>query len=270
MQQTAAARIASISEGLAFLVENVAALDVSVEVLRDTRSKRGLWVLAGQADEEAAKTLILLDLFRMDPRDQGRLTRQLRCFHQHLARCIYVEMAHMSPASFREVRTIVEPLRPSHYLDGPNDVDWIFPNQLLAERERRLYVDLVSEDHGLRWITPAEDEELDFAGPSSRVRDLVGSFARLGLTKSAGLALIADVWSDRMIEDETRWTEIVSINGEIAESLVDRDLLTAEAEQADIDRLVNNWGFPLGSLDLEQQDVLETELREEQQRWAPI
>lgn len=269
MQQNPEARIAMIAEGLELLVENVATLDAGVEVLRDAESKRGLWVLAGQADEEAAKILILLDLMRMDPRDQRAMTRQLQRFHQHLARCIYVEMVHMSPANFLEVHAIVESMRPSHYLDGPNDVDWIYPNQLLAERERRLYVDLISEDKRQRWTTPAQDEALGFGGPSAAVRDLVRSFARLGLTSAAGLALVAETWSGRDVEDETHWGAIVTINSEIAEALVDRGLLTAHAEQADLDRLVSGWGFPLGALDLSQLEVSPAELHEEQERWAP-
>jgi len=269
MQQNPEAQIATIGEGLELLVENVAALNAGIEVLRDAESKRGLWVLAGQADEEAAKVLILLDLVRIDPRDQQAMTRQLQRFHQHLARCIYTEMVHMNPANFREVRTIVESMRPSHYLDGPNDVDWIYPNQLLAERERRLYVDLVSEDAGERWTTPAQDEEFGFGGPSAAVRDLVRSFARLGLTSAAGLAVVAEKWSDREIEDETRWGEIATINSEIAEALVDGGNLTADAEQADLDRLVSSWGFPLGALDLSRLEVSPAKLREEQERWGP-
>jgi len=270
MQQNSEARIATIAEGVELLIENVAALDASIEVLREAESKRGLWVLAGQADEEAAKALILLDVMRMDARDPKATTRQLQCFHQHLARCIYVEMVHMSPATFREVRTIVESMRPSHYLDGPNDVDWIYPNQLLAERERRLYVDLVGEDEGERWTTPAHDEEFGFGGPSPAVRNLVGSLARLGLTSAAGLSLVAETWSGREVEDETHWQEIVAFNGEIAERLVDKGLPTAEAEQADLDRLVSSWGFPLGGLDLSQRAVSTAELRKEQERWAPV
>jgi hypothetical protein len=40
----------------------------------------------------------------------------------------------MRPADFREVRERINWLRRSHYLDGPNDVDWIFRNQLFSQR----------------------------------------------------------------------------------------------------------------------------------------
>jgi len=268
MQQSPKDRIGTIAEGLELLSENVGALDATIDVLRDADNNRGLWVLGGQADEEAAKILILLDLFRMDRRDQRAMTRQLQRFHQHLARSIYVEMVHMSPADFREARTIVESMRPSHYLDGPNDIDWIYPNQLLAERERRLYVDLVSEEEGGRWTTPA-DEVFGFGGPSRAVRDLVGSLARLGLTSPDGLELVAETWADFDVEDETQWREIVGMNSEIAEALVDKELPTAQAEQTDVDRLVGGWGFPLGGLDLSQIEVSQAELRQKQERWMP-
>jgi hypothetical protein len=34
-------------------------------------------------------------------------------------------MVHMSPATFGEAQKLVDIYRPSHYLDGPNDVDFV-------------------------------------------------------------------------------------------------------------------------------------------------
>jgi hypothetical protein len=143
-----------ISEGLGLLVEQVAVLDSDLSVLAKAERWRGLDILAAQADEEAAKALILLDFVRMDPGNQEASARQLGYFYNHLARSIYVEMVQMRPAEFAEVRGLVDMMRLSHYLDGPNDVDWIFRNPLLAKREESLYVDYIQEEDGDRGLRP--------------------------------------------------------------------------------------------------------------------
>ena len=221
MQQKPADRIALISEGLQLVAENVAALDLGIEALNETKTKRGSWVLASQADEEAAKALILLDFVRLDPRIQKTVARQLRCFHQHLARCIYVEMTEMSPADFREVRRIVESMRPSHYLDGPNDVDWIFRTNCLLSASGSYTSTLNPKITGCAGLRPQRMLSSASVAPLSRIRNLVRSFARLGLFSIAGLTLVAELWSDQEIDDDTRWTEIVALNCDLAKSLAD-------------------------------------------------
>jgi hypothetical protein len=42
-----------------------------------------------------------------------------------------------APANFAEQVSFANRLRRSHYLDGPNDVDWIFRNGIEAEREEK-------------------------------------------------------------------------------------------------------------------------------------
>ena len=55
------------------------------------------------------------------------------------------------------MRRLVDILRREFYLDGPNDVDWIFRNQILDSRESRLYVDLIADEEGrLTWTSPAD------------------------------------------------------------------------------------------------------------------
>jgi hypothetical protein len=269
MQLAAEERLDAIAEGLGMLAEQVGTLSDDLSLLTDTQSRRGLTMLSAQADEEAAKALILLDVVRMDNRDQQTVVRQLECFYDHLARCIYVEIAQMNPANFAEVRTLVQTMRPSRYLDGPNDVDWIFRNQLLAQREESLYVDYIHEEGGDRWITPATNDDFMFAAPPAAIRDLVGALDRLGCTSRAGLAIIASSWTQKTIEDETPWLELVAINQSIVEELINKELASADATQEDVDRVIEHWPFPMGSLDLSQLPVSNSELQAERDRWYP-
>jgi len=262
-------RFSRISEGLGLLVEQVAALDSDLAVLAKAERWRGLDILAAQADEEAAKALILLDFVRMDPSDQKACARQLGYFYDHLARCIYVEMVHMQPAEFGEVRGRVDLLRQSHYLDGPNDVDWIFRNELLAQREESLYVDYIHEEEGDRWVTPASRDRFMYPPSPEPIRKLVGVLHRLGAMSAKGLAVIADHWSSAALEEQTHWQEVVAINQAIVEELIEADLVTAEALPEDGSFTVQHWPFPMGNLDLSVRNVDISELEAERDNWHP-
>ena len=72
MQLPEPERLDAIAEGLGLLAEHVATLRQDVIHLAEADRPRGRAVLAAQSEEEAAKALILLDLVRMDSRDQGR------------------------------------------------------------------------------------------------------------------------------------------------------------------------------------------------------
>lgn len=262
-------RFPRISEGLGLLVEQVAALDSDLSALAKAERWRGLDILAAQADEEAAKALILLDFVRMDPSDRKASARQLGYFYNHLARCIYVEMVQRRPAEFAEVRGRVDEQRQSHYLDGPSDVDWIFRNELLARREESLYVDYIHEEEGDRWVTPASNDRFMYPPSPEPIRNLVGALHRLGAMSPKGLTVIADHWSPVALEEQTHWQEVVAINRAIVEELTDADLVTAEALPEDDSFMIEHWPFPMGSLDLSVRNVDISELEAERDRWHP-
>jgi hypothetical protein len=50
--------------------------------------------------------------------------------------------------------------RKEFYLDGPNDVDWIFYNDILRTREETIYVDFVENDGQHVWHDPTVLDEL--------------------------------------------------------------------------------------------------------------
>lgn len=261
-------RFAVIAEGLNLLAEHVAALQHDIAHLAGSPDgQRGTAVLAAQADEEASKILILLDLVRMD-QDNEAVSRQLRRFYNHLARCIYAEMARMRPATFAEVRRLVDTMRQSHYLDGPNDADWIFRNHARAAR-RVLYVDYVHEEDGDRWISPAANDALPF-GPSRALSNLVAALHRLGCTSRLGLDVIAEAWGNRPIDDSTHWAEMAAISRSIVTTLIDNGIASAEASPRDMSAVTNQWPFPMSSLDLSQRKVPLSDLRDERDRWCPL
>lgn len=269
MQLSPQARLEAISGGLAKSAENVAALDGDIDLLCCSGRGRGLRMLAGQADEEAAKALILLDLVRTDRRDHEASGRVLGHFYDHLARCIYAEVTRMAPADFVEVRRMVASMRPSLYLDGPEGIEWILRNRLLAGREEGLYVDYVTDEDGERWVSPAEDEAISFGGPSPVLRELIGSLARLGAFDSRGLAILADTWEGVEVTDETRWPEVVARNRRLLGGLLDAGLAEA-ADEEDARRVIHGLTFPLSGLDLSELKVPLADLEALQERFAPL
>ena len=269
MQLPRERRQSAIAEGLGLLAEQVEALNGGLDALAEAESWRGLEILCAQADEEAAKALILLDLLRMDQHDEAALARQLGRFYDHLARCIYVEMAHMSPADFAEVRMLVDTMRPSHYLDGPSDDDWVFRNRLLAQREESLYVDYIHQEEGDRWITPAVNDAFMHRRPISPVRRLLGALHRLGATSEAGLSIIAERWAPVTLEEQTHWQEAAAINRAIVEELTRQDLASPASTPEDAAFAIEQWPFPMGELDLSMIPVDTSELEASRGRRAP-
>lgn len=256
-----AKRLDVIAEGLHLIAEHVETLRADLEVLGDARRSRGFSILSTQAEEEAAKFLILLDLVRHGWKDQQGVKRQIGYFYDHLARSIYAEVFDMRPADLKEVRVYVDNLRESHYLDGPTDVDWIFRNQLISRREDTLYVDYVHDDDGDRWSTPARFDETVF-GFTSPLLELIGALRRMGCASRAGLDVVADAWRGVELDDDTRWQSVRTLNDRIVETLVREGLNEVDATDEDASRVVDRWSFPLSSLDLSELSVSLDRLRD--------
>ena len=177
-----------------------------------------------------------------------------------------MEVGHGRPAVFAEVRDRVDRARRSHYLDGPMDADWIFSNELIAEREGSLYVDFVwdLEDDMGTWMTPASFDGM--LGPTTDVLDLVVSLRQAGCLGRQSLNVIADVWQGFELRDETHWVEIRNRTLLLLQRLHEAGQFLDSATQEDLDRVVDQWGFPLTELDMSMIEIARDQLRAEQQR----
>jgi hypothetical protein len=266
-----AERLAVIAEGLELLAEHVGTLRDDLVHLQEAGRNRGAAVIDGLASEEAAKMLILLDVVRMGWTDMEAVREQLKCLHNHLARGIYGKVVAGRPADLAEVRRYTESLRRSLYLDGPNDVDWIFRNSVDSEREENLYVDYVTYEGGSFWTMPATRGDLTSApwpDMVSMVIDLALALHRFGCTSETGLKIIAKEWDGVSVEDDTHWSEIEAINKRILQQLDAADLCSGDLTQADVRLALGQWTFPLGGVNLTPIKVTATELQNERDRWV--
>ncbi|MEU1200977.1 hypothetical protein ABZ446_32810 [Streptomyces sp. NPDC005813] len=261
-------RLDLIAEGLELLAEHVSTLRDDLIHLQEAGRSRGAAVIDGLASEEAAKMLILWDVVRMGWTDIDAVRGQLRTFYSHLARGIYARLVEGRPADLAEVRGYAESLRHSLYLDGPNDVDWIFRNRVEADREESLYVDYVTSEGDSAWITPARLSDLKLSSWPSMVVDLALALHRFGCTSKEGLEIIAKEWEGVSLDDDTHWVKVEAINKSILEKLGTAGLYSNDLTQVDVRLALEQWIFPLGGVDFSPIKVTKTELLAERERWV--
>lgn len=265
LNRPTAERFGLIAEGMGHLVEHVDALKASVEAL-DIDGFRGQPILHAVMGEEAAKVLILLDVVRGGWSDQTRARQRLRGFSDHFVRGMYQRVAAINPGTFREVRDYVETLRPAFYLDGPNDADWIFRNEIESARELAFYVDYVQEEEGHRWVTPRGGLYPSLKWPATITSDLIAAMSRIGLLSAAGLAIVSRRWEGVVVEDHTTFAEHYALISDAIGDLIDAKLLSDSASQNDVNKVADRWPFPLTSLDLTRIDVSSDELDRQRER----
>ena len=211
-------------------------------------------ILLAIAREEAGKFLVLLDAARVPYDDRVRMTSQLKRAGHHLAKSLYVEMADVCAATLSGVERYLAEARRSHYLDGPNDADWIFRNRALAEREDLMYVDYQETDEGFHWHRPSVSQ-FGTRMYVSQVCHLVADMHAAGFCDPAGLEVINRVWKGVVPtngshgSDDTHWQDIKRRNTYTLEQVLTAGVV-AEIEEGASHRIVNHWTFPLHSLEL--------------------
>lgn len=180
-----------VLEGLTAIGANVSALSDELEKCNKARAFRSARLVCNAGREEAGKFLILIDAWRAPGAEQRAMSKQFARAGDHLSKLIYARIAEYAIASQAELLRAVESHRKSRYLDGPNDYDWIFRNDLLSERENALYVDLVDAEGKLEWWMTSDDE-MSTPVPSSM--RLVGELLASQLVSPAGLRALQEAW----------------------------------------------------------------------------
>ena len=185
------------AEGLEHIISNARRLYDSAVLLAEAKHGHSYRVLMSLSEEEASKFLILIDAVRCPRQPADRFSNQLARFNDHLAKGLYARSCYMRPASLQQLQEYLDHYREELYLDGPNDVDWIFRNQIIRGREEILYVDYVAHEDGHSWFHPGPYNESSFfycdtdKPVALRTVDLLHN---VGLSKANALAEIANLW----------------------------------------------------------------------------
>jgi hypothetical protein len=259
-----ARRLEVIAEGLDLLTEHVETLRGDQMHLVEEDRRRAAAVVNAVATEEAAKVVILLDLVRTGWVNSDAVKRQIGRFYDHMARGLYARLTAGRPQDLKEIRGYADVLRRSRYLDGPNEVDWIFRNEIQADREDSLYVDYVAAEDQCFWTTPAIREEYSLRSP---IIDLAIALKRVGATSVKGLKIIADAWHGVVISDDTHWQIVEAINRKIVGQLYENGLTQQDLNVDDVRCVYEQWTFPLIGVELKVAKMSLATLQEERDQW---
>lgn len=259
------------AEGLQHILHNAQRLYNDSQCLAENHRSRGTRVLHTIAEEEASKFLILVDAIRCPRVPADRWTRQLARFNDHLAKGLYSRSCLLKPATLGQLQDYLDTYRQEFFLDGPNDVDWIFRNEIESQREETLYVDYVETEAGHLWLHPSRYEHDDgtgFIGLSPNALRMSEALANSGVSTPDGLCVVAEVWHQVEMRRDLTWPEIRKANIRTLEELEKKSLLHEQPSEVYGD-IINNWQFPMYDLDLTKTPVDKAVLRRRQENWVP-
>ena len=257
-----------ISDGIPYIVQNAVSLDEVARRLYQDEEFRAAEIIRGFAEEEAAKVLILIDVVRCPP-TSARKSETLKYFYSHLAKRIYAMICSFPLiASFKELCDLVQSECLPYFLDGPNVVDWIFPNTTTVGREQTIYVDYVRDiirnDGEYFWNVPNVPELGlgNYQSPDSV--NLCRALSEAGAKSPRGLAVIAEIWRDFVPGQETDRRNIQELIARTLDRLTECGQNTGDESLTSL--IMSCWSFPLWPLTIRMspdQNKTLNKLREE-------
>jgi AbiV family abortive infection protein len=260
---------ATVAQGLSIILNNARSFNKDSEKLGRESSFHGARVLRHICEEELTKFAILLDAVRCPCRPADRFTKQLDRFNSHLAKGLYNWAYHARPATLGQLQEYLDSKRVEYYLDGPNNVDWIFRNDIEHHREELLYVDYIEADEGHSWQDPCRYAHLSGAiGTAPHILEICEKLEACGTSTTDGLRAVADIWREISLHPNLSWHELRKINDQTLKELEKRGVLTEQPE-ATYSTIVNEWQFPMYDLSLTKIPVDKETLREQQRNWWP-
>lgn len=234
---SAADRDQMLVDGLRLIGDRIEAYVSEWVAAESVGANRACKLLRNTAREEAGKFLLLLDHYRDPAASQAQRSKHFARAGQHLSKLIYAQIADYSIASFAELTSAVDRHRNSFFLDGPNDIDFIFSNELIRERESALYVDLVDYEGDLEWDG---EEHLDPwpANILDRGVRLCLALRDSGMVSKAGFRALEDAWDGFDPHTEPHFVDWRSRTMRALKSYSD----------ATTDTLADEWGSTSGSV----------------------
>lgn len=268
-QLSDSAFFAEAAEGLGLVLANARRLYDSAIMLAEAKHHHGARVLEALSEEEASKYLILMDSVRCPRQPSGRFAYQLARFNDHLAKGLCARAYWMRPATLGQLQEYLDHYREEFHLDGPNDMDWVFRNEINRRREEVLYVDYVGHEDGHTWFHPGV--YADYGGSTHTepmALQIAGLLHDVGMSTSGALATVADLWRSVEMLPEMSYLQLRKLNIDTLERLNSSSLLQ-ECNDSDCQKLIDRWQFPLYSLDLSLIRVDIEALREKQRLQVP-
>ena len=243
-------------DGLKIIATAIENLKLEFDICAEAGAHRAARLVRNAAVEEAGKFLLLIDHFRDPDATQAEQTKHFRRAGNHLAKLLYAQIADYSIGDRRELQGAVDHHRAGLYLDGPNDFDWIFPNELVSEREGALYTDLQDREGTLQWSEPLDSE---FVRHPGQPVELVLMIAQIGLVSSEGFRALEQAWAGFDQTAASTYSDWADRTIRALEILADAlgEVPEDEGWQSAAGRVIDLWPMPMTRLDLRmtEQDV---------------
>lgn len=249
-------------EGLLNIGANVASLAKELEKCTSAGAFRAARLTYNVGREEAGKFLILIDAWRAPGAKQRVISRQFERAGIHLAKMIYAQIADYSISSQAELQRAVRSHRQGLYLDGPNDYDFIFRNDLLWERESAMYVDLVDSEGELEWWTPSDYAmAISVPYPMRLVTYLLGT----ELVSEYGLAVLSESWKGFDPHRDSRASEWTERTVKALSAFPDKNIKNGRLTKS-ASFIARQWPMPMVELEVEEEVVSLEKLQADRER----
>lgn len=247
-------RLDFIAEGLPIILQSAQGFWRAAEALAD--SPREAAVLAGFAEEESAKALILIDLVRCPvPEVSKRIGRIVKkTLYDHLSRMIYAGAQSWRPTNTAQLQEYVDNERQGHFLDGGIS-EYIVPNWSLYRRESTMYADIeVHEDSIPQWNDPNR-WTISTITLRPVALDIVEALDALGVLTRAGLQATSDIWGSVDFVKEEGPVEARELTKQLSAHLDSEGLVTDRATEHHARLFYNHWQLPMYNLKFDLIDV---------------
>lgn len=258
-------RIKLIAEGLPVILNSAQSFWQASQSLKD--KPRESQVLAGFAEEEAAKILILIDLVRCPRKRAETLCGKIVItFYDHLSRLIYAAAQSWRPTDITELQSYVDNSRKGHYLEGYAG-EYIVPNWTKYSREAAMYADIeVYEDENPHWNNPFFFGESKFSILPPRALDIAEAIEALGMFSLAGLRHISEVWGAiEFVHSENFFSDAQPLTKQLFDRLDAENLVTERATEKHAGLLLHGWQMPMYNLDFKELPASLDDLKAEQE-----
>jgi hypothetical protein len=164
------------------------------------------------------------------------------------------------------LRRYIDQAREEFYLDGPNDIDFIYLNDLLHTREALLYADRVRWESGFEWQKAGGPWGIQVNGLQHGLETVRALAAVLAFTPEA-LNIIDETWDSLELSDDTHWQEVAALNRQTLERFDELGWLS-DADASTLARVLE-WPMPLYPLEVGRKQIKLDELRAVRAGWRP-
>lgn len=218
-----------ISSGLLAVMNNAARLMDDVKILANSKKYASAKFLLTTADEEMAKSYILLDMCRLDFNKYESILRCLcRAFYDHIFKHAYTEIHRFGRIhDLKHARKIWEVEITKWWPNNdPESGEPDMPHDTYFSREMPLYVDYIEYDQ--KWSIPDNNSEsyyfmklvgLDMLSKSEKYLQLIKNTFDLGLFEIQSLKIFHECFKNHYIKEDTSEESILKIYDSIDERL---------------------------------------------------